>query len=356
MKSLFVVAIAAILLTLSCKDHGTEPSGTIFEYENTTMVVAYEVNGMGDIYLFYPLTNTKINITENVVDTMYYAHLSSFSEDGHELLYTLDYIKSGKEDLLLCDRDDIFSYNLLTGKTRRLTNTEYVEINPRFSKDGTKIVYQTRENGNYDIATMNSDGSGKKVIVFNPGYEWNPTFIMNDSKILYASIRSSNSEFYTCNVDGSGEVPLTNSVWRVDVPSVSSDNTFFIFSAMRSGSGADADLGMFRYDLITTAVKPITQSMSGVNRNYSPIVSPDSKKIVYKYFSGSWIYIRLADIDGKNEVDLGKGTDADFTKNSKFVVYHNNSGLSMYDIEKKTNDVILPNIASGYNIEVSRIK
>jgi Tol biopolymer transport system component len=356
MKFLLVFVLAASFPTFSCKDHNTEPSAEIFQDENASLVIAYEVNGIGDIYLFYPYTNTKINITANVVDTMYYAYLSSFSDDGHELLYTLDYMKQGKEDLLFCQRDDIFSYNIITGKTKRLTNTEYKESNPRYSKDGKQIVYSTLEKGNYDIAAMNSDGNNRKIIASTPGYEWNPAFIMNDSKILYAAMRSSNSEFYTCNVDGTGEVQLTNSIWRVSEPSVATDNSFFVFSAMRSGNGADADLGMFSYDFITNTVRPITQSMSGVNRNYSPIVSPDSKKIVYKYFNGSWIYIRLADIDGKNEIDLGKGTDANFTKDGKFIIYHNNSGLSTYDIEKKTNDVILPNLAWGYNIEVGRIK
>lgn len=357
MKFLFVVAIAVILLTLSCKDNSTEPPAPIFEYENATLVIAYEVNGMGDIYLFYPYTNTKINITAGVVDTMYYAYLSSFSDDGHELLYTLDYKKRGKEDLLLCGRDDIFSYNLITGKTKRLTDTEYKELNPNYSKDGKQIVYQTLENGNYDIATINNDGSGKKVIVSNPGYEWNPAFIMNDSKILFSSIRSYNSNFYLCNLDGSGEEQLTQNMWGVGKASVSMDNSFFVFSASQNGYVGNADLGIFKFTTANRAIQQLVPPISGMEMHYGPIVSSDSKKMVFRrLFADPQRTIAVADIDGANVVNLGNGTDVDFTKDGKYVIYSDFHNLHMYDIEKKTNDVILPNMPLGFNIEVSRIK
>ena len=69
--------------------------------------------------------------------------------------------------------NDVFAINPATGATRRLTTTEGVEYDPRWSPDGKMIAYRATKRGLTDLETnmedthvwvMNADGSGRREI------------------------------------------------------------------------------------------------------------------------------------------------------------------------------------------------
>ncbi|MBU0713630.1 MAG: hypothetical protein ABIJ40_16425 [Bacteroidota bacterium] len=322
------------------------------KYESTDQIII-AFNNSKDVFIYDTFDQSLINITENLVDTLYWAEVSAFSDNGEELLFTLDYMKLENE-WMLSNRDDIYLYNVISGESRRITNNEYREINPKFSNDGEKIIYQSFENGNSDIFLINKDGSNKKLIVDNTGYEWYPTFSADGQNIFYLSIRAGKTDIYMNTIDGKNEDNITNDQMEEGAPAISKDGNFIVYNVIESTINVgDFDKGMRKLDLNTRLVTQITAGNNGVSGFDMCKISVDLKYIACRYFDASWLYIYLMDIDGNNQIELGKGIDVEFTQDGKFVIYQSNDGLHKYNIAEGTDELILNQDISGFNIEVS---
>jgi Tol biopolymer transport system component len=83
----------------------------------------------------------------------------SFSPDGARLLVTKNDLQTGQSDLWTID--------LATGKSTRLTNDTFPKIGPLWSPDGKHIYYSSFRNGDFPVHRRASDGSGNEELVFN---------------------------------------------------------------------------------------------------------------------------------------------------------------------------------------------
>ncbi|PIW98389.1 MAG: hypothetical protein COZ80_10840 [Ignavibacteria bacterium CG_4_8_14_3_um_filter_37_9] len=331
-----------VLVFFSCKDKSVAPTG---DPVNDNYVIAYDTPGNGDIYLYNSSTKSLVNVTSNVVDTFYFAYVSSFSDDGHELLFTLDYRKRGTEDLLFCDRDDIFSYSLITGQTIRITDTEFRETNPKYSKDKKTIVYQSFEKGYSDIYIIKQDLDNKNPVFIDTG--WYPTFLSDDNQILYSSNPNHSPEFYLYNLKDRTKEKLINI--NGSDPSVPTDNKMFVFK------GSD---GIYKYDFTTrTATLLIPNpNTTGFDINLHPKLSGDSKYILYINTLGPMSHAYLYSFESKNKIDMGIVFVGDFTKDSKNVVSLQRDGMHLFNIDSQRDSVLLPYQILSFGMVVSSIK
>src|SRR2546422_3055032 len=82
------------------------------------------------------------------------------------------------------------------------------------SPDGSKILFETNRDGNWEVYVMNADGSGPLNLSNNPASEdpdWTaPAWSPDGSKIAFRSDRDGNLEIYVMNADGSGVTRLTS--------------------------------------------------------------------------------------------------------------------------------------------------
>src|ERR687888_72816 len=70
-----------------------------------------------------------------------------------------------------------------------------------------KIAFSSFRDGNYEIYTMNADGSDQTRLTKEDFYPfWSP----DGTKILFSSFRDGNYEIYVMNADGSDQLNLTN--------------------------------------------------------------------------------------------------------------------------------------------------
>lgn len=81
---------------------------------------------------------------------------------------------------------DIYEYDLVTGRERRLTSTPYDEWDPNYSTDGRKVVYAGYKDGNWDLFEMDRDGSNTTQLTFTRGNEWDPAYCGYGGRLLYA--------------------------------------------------------------------------------------------------------------------------------------------------------------------------
>ena len=82
----------------------------------------------------------------------------------------------------------------------------------------------TNPTGDFEIFTMNPDGSGVRQLTFNESYDFNPAFSPSGKKIAFETKRDGNFEIYKMNADGTRQVNLTDNAAGGDFePSYSPD-------------------------------------------------------------------------------------------------------------------------------------
>jgi TolB protein len=98
--------------------------------------------------------------------------------------------------------------------------------------------------GDYEIYVMNADGSGQTNITSAPGLDIAPKWSPDGSRIVFESDRNGISEIYVMNADGSGQKNLTtalsdgsNAPGETDAdPTWSPDSSRIAFWSERDGN------------------------------------------------------------------------------------------------------------------------
>src|SRR5437867_3084683 len=97
--------------------------------------------------------------------------------------------------------DEIYVMNAAPGSIQtRLTNNPALDIEPSFSRDGSKIAFVSPRNGGNDaIYVMKVDGSNQTQLTSSSQSNGFPSFSGDGSKIAFASTRDGNFEIYVMN-------------------------------------------------------------------------------------------------------------------------------------------------------------
>ncbi len=174
-------------------------------------------------------------------------------------------------------RGDICAINIDGSNWRRLTTSPAYDGEPRFSKDGSKIVYISERDDNHTghVYLMNADGTNQLQVTNSKHYDTDPTFSPDGSIIVFSRLLGDyNWEIYMIRVDGTGERRLTFSEAGESNPVFSEDGNKILFIA-KGNSGRSA-LWSMNTD---GSDKNIVIEM--MERCGSPSLSPDGNKIVF---------------------------------------------------------------------------
>lgn len=149
------------------------------------------------------------------------------------------------------------------------TNTNGVYTgDASWNADGSKIIFQTNKDtdGGSGIYIMNTDGSNVvRVIHTTVGEgEQNPKFSPNGTKILFETQIGDNSHIFVMNVDGTNETQLTNftnsnGVYTGDA-SWSADGTKIVFVTDKDNDGGS---GIYTMNADGSSVTRINHSYIG---------------------------------------------------------------------------------------------
>ena len=164
--------------------------------------VAYqsEQGGKPEIYVMLRDGTGKQRLTSSVGG----ARMPSWSPDGGRIAYTGD--------------GGIRVVNVDGTADRQLTSYED-DFRPLWSPNGTKILFRSHRDGNYEVYVMNSDGSNQTNISNNPATDEDQGWSPDGEEIVFVSNRDAGPdeqehvyrrrELYTVNVDGSRLTRIT---------------------------------------------------------------------------------------------------------------------------------------------------
>lgn len=200
------------------------------------------------------------------------------------------------------DRDgnwEIYTVNPDGSGLARLTNNTAVDADPRFSPDGTTILFASNRDspGNQDIYIMDADGKNAKRLTTYPQVDSQPDFSPDGKKIVFTRGNATTPDkleldIYTMNADGSNVVRLTSHTAADFEATWSPDGSRILFQSERDGP-----VNLY---LMNTDGGGVTRLLAN-----SPLFqgegdaewSPDGSKIVFTVSnsSGDWVYVMNAD-------------------------------------------------------------
>lgn len=136
----------------------------------------------------------------------------SFSPDGSKIAWSR--VVAGKENLWIMNADG-------SNKTQlTFTADQRQDVMSSWSPDGQSIVFVRTVTAPWrQIMRINVDGSGLVELTAPGQYDHHPVYSPDGTKIAFASDRDGNWEIYTMNADGSNETNITNNPAQDEKPS-----------------------------------------------------------------------------------------------------------------------------------------
>jgi len=192
----------------------------------------------------YPWTtfimNTDGTNKASLIESEYSNGLYAMSPDESKILFSASgHLNSLPSRLKIKDLDtntidvldpcDSFTHQFFS----RQTQSWQSQI---FSPDALIIVYYSNENGNWDIYTINIDGTGKTQLTTDISDDKGGYFSPDGSKIVFVSDRNGNNDIWMMDANGDNQVPLTTNTYDDLLPSWSPDGNKIVFVSDRNGN------------------------------------------------------------------------------------------------------------------------
>jgi Tol biopolymer transport system component len=156
-----------------------------------------------------------------------------------------------------------------------------------------RIVYSGEITGDYEIYSIDPDGSDPRRLTNSFGIDFSPVVSPNGKKIAFVSLRTGTLEIYAMNVDGSGVRQLTALGGSAREPAWSPDGRQIAFAWGSAATGYDIHV----MNASGSGVRRLTTDPS---EDRHPSWSPDGRRIAFSSDrSGSHnVYIMNADGTG----------------------------------------------------------
>jgi TolB protein len=193
----------------------------------------------------------------------------------------------GEEGLL-----NIHLYDFATGEARAVTDGRLHGNAPVLSPDGSRIVFHgvpdgDVENGNWDIYTVNTDGTDLFRVTTGDEMDLFPDWSPDGTRIVFEKERADRGrDLFILNADGTGEERLTDRPGEDGSAAWSPDGIQIAFNSDRDGEPAacrgfgsmDCNVEIYLMDIRGTKVTRITNS--GAVIDGFPEWSPDGTQLV----------------------------------------------------------------------------
>lgn len=243
---------------------------------------------------------------------------------------------------------EIYSMNLDGTDLVQLTDDPGNDGDPELSPDGSKIVFYSNRNGNKDIYVMDRDGGNLLQLTDDPGDDHMPTWSPNGEVIAYVSDRNGNADIFLVSVDGSESGQFTDwpsnewhPTWNPSAPEL----------AFVSDQDGDAEIFLLASD---------GSSLQLTNNDYydsDPDWSPNGRFIVYSADPAGGketnLFLIQPDGSGLQQVTDVPGFDLEptWSADSSYLLFTSNMSDGNVDIYMLEEDGTFFRITSADSVE-----
>jgi Tol biopolymer transport system component len=186
-------------------------------------------------------------------------------------------------------RSDLYVMNADGSGKRKVTRTAWGFGPPAWSPDGQKIAFDERldprkwggqcaQACNVDIHVVNADGTGRRNLTRNPGYDAGAVWSPDGQKIAYIGTREKGpgrgkGDIYVMNADGSDQRRLTSNPHHDGQPVWSPDSRRIAFTSWHAPNW---DIWVMNAD--GRGLENVTNSRA---QDGNPTWSPDGQEIAF---------------------------------------------------------------------------
>ncbi len=236
--------------------------------DSSAIVLAPRFSPTGDriLYTSYETGEPRIyvldiasvgrRVLESQAGTMSFA--PRFGPDGQTVIYSQT--AGGNTDL--------FSMNIGSGASTRLTNAPSIETAPSFSPDGSQIVFESDRSGTPQLYVMSSRGGEARRISFGQGRYGTPVWSPRGDLVAFTKQSKGRFHIGVMRLDGSEERLLTAS-FLDEGPTWAPNGRVIMFT--RETQGASGRASLYSVDISGRNLKPVQTETGASDPAWSPL-------------------------------------------------------------------------------------
>lgn len=181
-----------------------------------------------------------------------------FSPDGQKVIMSL---------LQDDGSANIYTMDLRSRTTTRLTNSQAIDTGASYSPDGSKIVFESDRGGRQQIYVMGADGSNPQRISFGNGSYSTPVWSPRGDLIAFTKQSGGQFSIGVMKPDGSGERLLTTG-FHNEGPTWAPNGRVLMFFRQARGSAAK----LYTVDITGRNERQIQTPNGGSDPAWSPLL------------------------------------------------------------------------------------
>lgn len=193
------------------------------------------------------------------------------------------------------------------------------DLRPRWSPDGSRIVFFRERDGSGDIWSVSAGGGDPRRLTDDPGHDFDPAWMPDGRRIVFTSRRDGDDNLWLLDLDDGSLLQLTHfDGGRAGAPSPTDDGRTVFFSADRLFSWQ-----IWRLDLETGETERLTGPLPGACNSAWSQATGRFVHMSGGTVIGTDLVSRRPDGSDKTGVGSGRGNnhDPEFSQDGRRLVW-----------------------------------
>jgi Tol biopolymer transport system component/DNA-binding winged helix-turn-helix (wHTH) protein len=262
-------------------DHDKSDGAPVWSIDGHNIAFVRRIEGKDQVFVMGSAGGNLKQVTHIAANSS----APRWSPDGSKLIFNTD--RDGNWEIYITSVD---------GELAQLTEDAADDLSPDWSSDGNRIAFSSNRNGKQHIYVMNADGSSLTQITNSPAEDTEPAWAPDGKRIAFTSLRDGNKDVYVIDADGSNPRRLT------DDPGVDSSPRWSVDGRIVFTSNRDGQPDIYVMDHAGQNVRRLT-TVGGAGH---AAWAPDGRKVAFvsrssELINGAyWLQTYVIDADGSN--------------------------------------------------------